>query len=87
MECPPLPLQSCDSWMFVKQNPDRKKKLSKIELLARVNRWEALSIFAKKLHLGYFIGLWMPLCILTVYLMVKKKDILRLDKWIGEGDK
>ena len=22
----PLPLQSCDSWMFVKENPDRKKK-------------------------------------------------------------
>ena len=21
----PLPLRSCDSWMFVKQNPDRKK--------------------------------------------------------------
>ena len=25
-KCPPLPLQSCDSWMFVKENPDRKKK-------------------------------------------------------------
>ena len=24
-KCPPLPLQSCDSWMFVKENPDRKK--------------------------------------------------------------
>ena len=22
----PLPLQSCDSWMFVKEKPDRKKK-------------------------------------------------------------
>ena len=22
----PLPLQSCDWWMFVKENPDRKKK-------------------------------------------------------------
>ena len=21
----PLPLQSCDSWMFVKENPDKKK--------------------------------------------------------------
>ena len=21
-----LPLQSCDSWIFVKENPDRKKK-------------------------------------------------------------
>ena len=26
---PPLPLQSCDSWMFVKENPDRKKKWQK----------------------------------------------------------
>ena len=24
-KCPPLPLQSCDSWMFVKENPDGKK--------------------------------------------------------------
>ena len=24
----PLPLQSCDSWMSVKENPDRKKALS-----------------------------------------------------------
>ena len=23
---PPLPLQSCDSWMFVKENPDKNKK-------------------------------------------------------------
>ena len=28
----PLPLQSCDSWMFVKENPDRKKKKTSLTL-------------------------------------------------------
>ena len=47
--------------------------LYKIELFVIVNWWEALNIFAKKLHLVYFIGLWMSLCVLiTVYLMAKK---------------
>ena len=47
--------------------------LYKIELFVIVNHWEALNIFAKKLHLAYFIGLWMSLCVLiTVYLMAKK---------------
>ena len=25
-KCPPFPLQSCDSWMFVKEDPERKKE-------------------------------------------------------------
>ena len=60
--------------------------LPKIVLFAIVNQREALNIFAKRFHLGYIIGLWMPLCVLTVYLM-GKKDILRLDKLIDKGDK
>ena len=47
--------------------------LSKIEFFVVVNQWEALNIFAKKLHLVYFMGFWMSLCVLiTVYSMAKK---------------
>ena len=61
--------------------------LYKIELFVIVNWWEALNIFAKKLHLVYFIGLWMSLCVLiTVYLMAKK-NILRSGKLVDKGDK
>ena len=56
--------------------------LNKIELFVIVNRWEALNIFQKKLHLVYFIGLWMSLCVLvTVYVMAKKYMEVRQINW------
>ena len=33
-KCPPLPLQSCDSWMFEQENPDRKKKCSSLSYIS-----------------------------------------------------
>ena len=60
--------------------------LSKIELFPVVNQWESLNISTKKLHLGCLTEPWMPLCVLTFYLMAKK-DILRLGKSIDQEDK
>ena len=57
-----------------------------MELYAIVNRWEPLNIFAEKLHLGFLMGLWMPLCLLAIYLPAEK-DILRLGKLIDKEDK
>ena len=57
--------------------------LSNIERFVIGNQWQALNIFAKTLHLVYFIGLWMFLCVLlNVYIMAKK---LRLGKLIDDG--
>ena len=40
----PLPLQSCDSWMFVKENPDRKKNYSE--------RWTISALWASASQFG-----------------------------------
>ena len=57
--------------------------LSNIELFVIVNKWEAVNIFAKNLHLVYFIGLWISLCVLlTVYLKAKKIEVRQI-KWRG----
>ena len=37
----------------------------------------------KKLCLGFLIGLWMPLCVLAVYLMTKQRFRVRQINWEG----
>ena len=54
-----LPLQSCDSWMFVKEKPDRKKKKKKTGMIL-INLQKAFDtvdyeIFLQKLTAIRFI--------------------------------
>ena len=57
--------------------------LFKIELLAMVNRWEPLNIFAKELNLGFLIDASMLLCVLTIYLVTKRYFKVRQINWQG----
>ena len=46
----PLPLLSHESWMFMKENPDRKKVTSEMMIILSKCNFEIKSSFKKKSH-------------------------------------
>ena len=73
----PLPLQSCDSWMFVKENPDRKKKLFSQLLLLNLFKY-----CSRILILGSLIDVAMLILTFATILLINYVKALLFWKYL-----